>query len=131
MREPLKAVVVRNNQIRMCPLYDNGSSLCSYIDEQNIDSYLGKDQVRLLEERFLERRKNMSIKDGRDYIYLIWKEVETRRQYTVGQLSKNGQYEFNYGFEVDAAIKKCILDIFLDTIKLRKRSPVNIDAIPK
>lgn len=48
----------------------------------------------------------MSIKDGRDYIYLIWKEAKTRRQYIVGQLSKNGQFEFSYGFEVRDAIEK-------------------------
>jgi len=48
----------------------------------------------------------MSIKDGRDYIYLIWKDIESRRQYIVGQLSKNGQFEFNYGFEVKEAIEK-------------------------
>ena len=48
----------------------------------------------------------MSIKCGRDYIYLVWKDIKTRRQYIVGQLSKNGQYEFNYGFEVEEAIKQ-------------------------
>lgn len=48
----------------------------------------------------------MSIKDGRDYIYLIWKEPTTRRNYVVGQLSKNNQYEFSYGLEVEEAIKK-------------------------
>lgn len=48
----------------------------------------------------------MSVKDGRDYIYLIWKDIKTRRQYTVGQLSKNGQFEFSYGFEVQKAIKQ-------------------------
>ncbi|MFT5873889.1 MAG: hypothetical protein ACI8WT_002841 [Clostridium sp.] len=55
---------------------------------------------------FHERRKSVSIKDGKDYIYLVWKEIETRRRYTVGQLSKNGQFEFNYGFEVKEAIEK-------------------------
>lgn len=48
----------------------------------------------------------MSIKEGKDYIYLVWKEIETGRQYIVGQLSKNGQFEFNYGFEVKEAIEK-------------------------
>ncbi|NFN85877.1 DNA-binding protein [Clostridium sporogenes] len=48
----------------------------------------------------------MSIKCGRDYIYLVWKDIKTRRQYIVGQLSKNGQFEFNYGFEVEEAIKQ-------------------------
>ena len=47
----------------------------------------------------------MSLINGRDYVYLVWKEPMTRRQYVVGQLSKNGKYEFSYGFEVEAAIK--------------------------
>ena len=47
----------------------------------------------------------MSIKDGKDYLYLIWKSELTRRQYIVGQLSKNGQYEFHYCGEVQEAIK--------------------------
>lgn len=47
----------------------------------------------------------MSIKGGRDYIYLVWKDVKTRKQYIIGQLSKNGQFEFSYGFEVKEAIK--------------------------
>lgn len=47
----------------------------------------------------------MSIKDGKDYLYLIWKSELTRRQYIVGQLSKNGQFEFHYCEEVQEAIK--------------------------
>ncbi len=38
----------------------------------------------------------MSQKDGRDYLYLIWKSEQSRKQYIVGQLIKNGQYEFQY-----------------------------------
>ena len=48
----------------------------------------------------------MSIKDGRDYLLLIWKEPKTRRNYIIGELSKNGQFEFSYGYEVQEAIKK-------------------------
>lgn len=48
----------------------------------------------------------MSLDNGKDYIYLIWKEPKTRRQYVVGQLTHNGKYEFSYGFEVEAAISK-------------------------
>jgi len=48
----------------------------------------------------------MSIRNGRDYVYLVWKEIDTRRQYIVGQLSKNGKFQFNYGFEVKEAISK-------------------------
>ena len=45
------------------------------------------------------------IKD-RDYLYLIWKDPETRRNYIIGELSKNGQFEFNYCQEIDTAIEK-------------------------
>lgn len=48
----------------------------------------------------------MSEKNGKDYVYLIWKDPKSRRQYKVGQLSKNGQYEFEYGFEVEEALRK-------------------------
>ncbi len=47
----------------------------------------------------------MSIKDGRDYLLLVWKEPNTKRRYVVGELSKNGQFEFLYGYEVQDAIK--------------------------
>ncbi len=48
----------------------------------------------------------MSRKEGKDYLYLIWKEPDSRRNYVVGQLTKNGQYEFCYGYEVQKAIEK-------------------------
>lgn len=47
----------------------------------------------------------MSAKNGRDYLYLIWKQPETRKQYIVGVLSKNGLFEFEYGKETDEARK--------------------------
>lgn len=46
----------------------------------------------------------MSIKDGRDYLLLVWKEPKTKRRYIVGELSKNGQFEFSYNYEVQKAI---------------------------
>lgn len=46
----------------------------------------------------------MSKKEGRDYLYLIWKDSQTRKNYIVGELSKNGQYEFRYTGEVNEAI---------------------------
>ncbi len=42
--------------------------------------------------------------DGRDYLYLIWKSEQSRKQYIVGQLVKNGQYEFRYAEELLAAM---------------------------
>lgn len=46
----------------------------------------------------------MSAKDGKDYLYMIWKSEKSRQQYIVGQLSKNGQYEFQYCEEIESAI---------------------------
>ena len=47
----------------------------------------------------------MAVQNGKDYLYLIWKSENTRRQYIVGQLTKNSQYEFQYSEEVQAAIE--------------------------
>ncbi len=38
----------------------------------------------------------MSRINDRDYIYLIWKDYKTRKRFIVGELSKNGRYEFKY-----------------------------------
>lgn len=46
----------------------------------------------------------MSIRDGRDYLYLIWKSEESGKQYIVGQLTKNSRYEFEYCEEVREAL---------------------------
>lgn len=48
----------------------------------------------------------MSKQNGRDYIYLIWKDPNTGQNYTVGQLSKNQRYEFSYGHDVNEATKE-------------------------
>ncbi|QGT99510.1 hypothetical protein SYNTR_0917 [Candidatus Syntrophocurvum alkaliphilum] len=48
----------------------------------------------------------MSRKNEKDYLYLIWKDPISRRNFIVGQLSKNSQYEFSYGHEVKKAIEK-------------------------
>ena len=46
----------------------------------------------------------MSVKNGKDFLYLIWKSEKSRKQYVVGQLTRNGQYEFWYCKEVKDAI---------------------------
>lgn len=45
------AVLIKNEEnkfirLRWCPLYDNGSSLCSYIEEEKIPKLLGNDKNR-------------------------------------------------------------------------------------
>lgn len=50
--------------------------------------------------------KNVSRKDNRDYVYLAWKDPNTGRNYIVGELSRNSQYEFSYKHEINKAIEK-------------------------
>lgn len=38
----------------------------------------------------------MSQQNGKDNLFLIWKSDQSRKQYVVGQLTKNGQFEFEY-----------------------------------
>lgn len=40
------AIIKDKEKSKLCPLYDNGSSLCCYVKEDKMDSYLGKDLVK-------------------------------------------------------------------------------------
>lgn len=40
------AILGKSGITRLCPVYDNGSSLCSYIKDDDVNNYLGKDRVR-------------------------------------------------------------------------------------
>ena len=46
----------------------------------------------------------MSLQNGKDYLYLIWQDSVSRRQFIVGQLSKNGEYEFRYSDDISLAL---------------------------
>ena len=48
---------------RVCPLYDNGSSLCSYVNETLADGYLGKD-IRRFESLVDTKSRSMIRIDG-------------------------------------------------------------------
>lgn len=47
----------------------------------------------------------MSVNGGKDYLFLVWKSGESGKQYIVGQLTKNAQYEFKYHEEIKEAIE--------------------------
>ena len=77
----------------------------------------------------------MSEKNGKDYLYLIWKHPETRRQYIVGILSKNGVFEFEYGKDVEEARKNgfngiAAFDEFDKKYKSEKLFPVFASRLP-
>lgn len=48
----------------------------------------------------------MSKKDGRDFLFLIWKDPKTRQNFVIGELSKNGLYEFKYIDDIENALTK-------------------------
>ena len=81
------------------------------------------------------RVKSVSEKNGKDYLYLIWKHPETRRQYIVGILSKNGVFEFEYGKDVEEARKNgfkgiAAFDEFDKKYKSEKLFPVFASRLP-
>lgn len=39
------ALITEGEKLRLSPLYDNSSSLCAYVDETKIESYLGNDKL--------------------------------------------------------------------------------------
>lgn len=51
----------------------------------------------------------MSFINGRDFLYLIWHDINTKKQYIVGTLSKNGKFEFEYNNEIDEALENGFL----------------------
>lgn len=48
----------------------------------------------------------MARENGKDFIYLVWKEPKSRQQFVIAKLSKNGKYEFEYGFNIQQALDK-------------------------
>lgn len=41
----------------------------------------------------------------KDYVYVVWKNPETRQRFVIGQITKNGGYEFSYTDEIRQAMK--------------------------
>lgn len=54
--------------MKWSPLYDNSSSLCAYVSEEHIKSYLGKDKVRW-----------NSLVDTRSKSLIRCREIDTNR----------------------------------------------------
>lgn len=48
----------------------------------------------------------MARKNGKDFIYLVWKEPKSRQQFVIAKLSKNGKYEFEYAPNIQQALDK-------------------------
>lgn len=77
----------------------------------------------------------MSIKDGKDYLFLIWKSGKSGKQYIVGQLIKNSRYEFKYCEEVKEAIEDGFVPLlcFPDLMKVyesEKLFPIFSSRLP-
>jgi len=68
-------------QVSQCPLYDNGSSLCCYVNEAQVETYFGKDKQRF--EALVDSRSQSMIRvDGSNKSRPRHKEVA---QYLIGK----------------------------------------------
>jgi len=47
----------------------------------------------------------MAKRNGLDFIYVVWKDVESRKNFVIGTLTRNGHYEFRYGKDLKDAQK--------------------------
>lgn len=45
----------------------------------------------------------MAEKDGRDFIYVVWQDANSRKNFVIGTLTRNGCYEFRYGKDLEQA----------------------------
>lgn len=72
----------------------------------------------------------MSLKDGKDYLYLIWKSGQSGQQYIVGQLTRNSCYEFQYCNDVKEATEDGFVPL-LCFPDLNKKYKADITLIAK
>lgn len=45
----------------------------------------------------------MAKKNGLDFIYIVWQDVKSRKNFVIGILTRNGGYEFRYGMDLKEA----------------------------
>jgi len=83
------AMISYNGNMKWSPLYDNSSSLCAYVAEGQIKSYLGKDKVRW-----------NSLVDTKSKSLIRCKEIDTNRPTHLEVLYyiKNNYYKETYEF---------------------------------
>ena len=68
----------------------------------------------------------MSKKNEKDYLYLIWKAEKNGKRYIVGQLAKNGEYEFRY---YEKEIREAIKEGFEPFFCFRELDKVYTDTV--
>ena len=99
------AIIIEDGKMEWSPLYDNSSSLCAYISEEQIASYLGKDKNRW-----------NSLVDTKSRSLLRCKELDEKRPTHLKVLKylKENYYEETCGFAkniVAVMTEKQIYDI--------------------
>lgn len=45
----------------------------------------------------------MAKRNGLDYIYVVWQDTKSRRNFVIGTVTRNGHYEFRYGMDCKEA----------------------------
>lgn len=112
------AIIQAISNSRLSPIYDNGSSLCSYVDELQIDNYLGNDKVRF---RSLVNSKSTS------RIRLDKKTKKEPRQLEVLEYLRDNYYEDVLAFikeiiyNINESIVNSLLEEYTEEIVSKKR----------
>ena len=83
------ALISKNNKMEWSPLYDNSSSLCAYISEEQISNYLGKDKNKW---RALVDTKSRSM------IRCRMSDEKRQTHLIVLQYIRDNYYDETYGF---------------------------------
>lgn len=121
------AILNKSGITRLCPVYDNGSSLCSYIKDDDVDNYLGKDIVRFkaLVDSKSKSRIKIDCKSSKEPTHLdVFKYVYSNFHDEVNEFvkkvidilstSKVNEILGRYNNELISSKKKLLISLFLE-----------------
>ena len=104
-------VIKNNGDIReIAPIYDNGSSLCSYIKEEKIKDFLGKDKIRF--ESLVNTKSTSRIRINK------YKKKEPTHLEVITYLKENKNQEFNKNLNrINERLNKKEVENIIDNIE--------------
>jgi hypothetical protein len=112
--------------IRQCPLYDNGSSLCCYVNSEELPQLLGNDKIRfdaLVDSKSKSRIRidgsKKSLPSHREVIQYLFKNYSVSKEIAKDFLSRLSAETIDtllaeYPEELLSAEKKCLINKFLN-----------------
>lgn len=106
----------KNNIYEACPLYDNGSSLCCYVNGEMIESYLGRDKKRF--QALVDSKSQSMIRiDGYVKKHPTHREVVT---YLVENFSKAGYIAHDFCMKLTKETINELMDNYSEVLSVPK-----------